>query len=137
MKLIQQPPIKLTEARIIAEIANATLYYLLVRLDKKDCILEIQLDGQRIQHTAEELYGLGLTRRSNWLYCPKYDESTDLYVICWSPPPLKIESLKISLLPVTKPVTCMWLLVYKEAERIEPEKQTEERRGLLGLGLLR
>ena len=140
MRVIHQPETKLTEARTVAELENAILHYFLVRVDKKDSVLEIELDGSKIQHTPAELNELGLDRRSNWLYLAKYNETEGIFVCCWSPTPaLKLEKLKLALLPVTKPVTATWLLLYQPQEKQpEPEKQeTEERRGILGLGLLR
>jgi len=137
MKVIHQPQTKITESKVITELKECILYFFLLKTDRKDSVIELKIDGQRIQHTAEELYGLGLTRRSNWLYCAKYDESAGLYVICWSPPRLEVRSLKITLIPQTT-TTAEWLLIYQPLEKPKPEKQeTEERKGLLGLGLLR
>ena len=139
MRVIHQPQTKLTEARTI-ELEDCILYFFLLKTDKKDAVLEIELDGSKIQHTPEELNELGLDRRSNWLYLAKYNETEGIFVCCWSPTPaLKLEKLKLALLPVTKPVTATWLLLYQPQEKQpEPEKQeTEERRGILGLGLLR
>jgi len=138
MRVIHQPETKLTEARTVAELENAILHYFLVRVDKKDSVLEIELDGSKIQHTPAELNELGLDRRSNWLYLAKYNETEGIFVVCWSPPRIEVESLKITLIPQTKPVTAEWLVIYQPVEKPESESQeTEERRGLLGLGLLR
>jgi len=138
MRVIHQPQTKLTEARTI-ELEDCILYFFLLKTDKKDAVLEIELDGSKIQHTPAELNELGLDRRSNWLYLAKYSESEGVFVICWSPPRLEIESLKISLIPQTKPVTAEWLVIYQPQEKQpEPESQETERPGgLLGLGLLR
>jgi len=136
MKIVHQPPTAISESRVVVELLECILYFFLLKTDKKDAVLEIELDGSKIQHTPEELNELGLDRRSNWLYLAKYNETEGIFVVCWSPPRLEIERLKISLLPQTTPVTAEWLLLYEPLEKPEPE-QTEERRGILGLGLLR